>query len=434
MEKRPTPSARLSPHRQLIAGSAGHAVEFFDFLAYSYLAVYFASSFFPSAGANSLVPLLNSFGVFAVGFLARPLAGLFIGNFADRFGRRRAMSLSITMMGGGSFMIAVCPTYAQIGVLAPVVLVVARILQGLSAGGEYTSASAFLVESAPPGRRGVYSSFLFVASSIGKLFALGFIAVLVPVLGKESMTVYGWRIPFAFGGLMAVVGWWIRRGTAETLGTTVSAERVERRSQFEALRRHPRQALQVFALTSGIAVGQYLWATYLTTYFEIRNGASGTVALTVSVVTLALYTIIQPLVGGLSDRVGRKPVLFIFGLGSALTTVPLLTITSADPLALSFVQFSGLLVLSFGTSVLSAVMVEMFPPRVRAAGLGFPYSLSVALFGGTIPIVATALQETGRAAYLGWYVTVISLITFFTAMTLRETNTADISGPVLQRS
>ena len=425
-QQHPKRRARFSPHRQLIAGTIGHAVEFFDFLAYTYLAVYFASSFFPSDSSNSLVPLLNSFGVFAVGFLARPLAGLFIGNFADRFGRRRAMSLSITMMGGGSLLIAACPTYAQIGVLAPTVLVIARVLQGLSAGGEYTSASAFLVESAPPGRRGVYSSFMCVASSIGKLVTLGFIAVLVPLLGKEAMIEYGWRIPFAVGALAALVAWWIRQGTDETLSATESTKAAGHKSPFDALRRYPRQALQVFALTSGIAVGQYLWATYMTTYFEIRNGASATAALVVGVVALSLYIMFQPLAGGLSDKIGRKPVLYVFGMGSALTTVPLLMITSANPWALLFMQLSGLLILSFATSVLSAVMVEMFPPYVRAAGLGFPYSLSVALFGGTIPIVATALQEADRAEYLGWYVAAVSLITFIAAVTLRETSKADI--------
>jgi MFS transporter, MHS family, alpha-ketoglutarate permease len=418
---------QMNVRRQLVAGTIGHGIEFFDFLAYSYLAIYFAPLFFPSS-ETGLVPMLNAFGVFAVGFLARPFAGLVIGIYADRRGRTRGMQLSITLMATGSLLIAVSPTYEQIGVFAPMLLVLARLLQGISVGGEYTSSSAFLVESAPPGRRGFYSSFMFVSSSAGKLLVLGFIAALTAVLDKEAMTDFGWRIPFAVGALAAVVAWWIRHRTTEPLGTTVSAERVGREHPLAAMRRYPKQAVQVFALVAGVAVGQYFWATYLTTYFTIHNGVTVTTALTIATVTLILYMILQPVAGLFSDRFGRKPSLYVYAIGSAMAVVPLLAIDSADPVLLGFVQFGGLLLLSFATSIMSAVLVELFPPHVRVSGLGFPYSLSVSLFGGTIPLIATALQEAGQVQYLGWYIAGTCVVTLAAALTLQESSTADISS------
>ena len=424
-------TAVLNPRRQLIAGTIGHSVEFFDFLAYSYLAVYFASSFFPSSESSGLVPLLSAFGVFAVGFLARPLAGLFIGLFADRYGRRRALSLTISLMAGGSLLVAVCPTYSQIGVAAPIILTVARILQGLSAGGEYTTAGAFIVESAPAGRRGFYSSFMFVASGIGKLTCLAFITVFVALIGEDAMRDYGWRIPFAVGALAAIVAWYIRRGTQETLGTTVSDEGGAppvSRNPLNALQRYPRQSLIVFAIATGMGVGQYFWATYLTTYFQIQNGASATTAMTVGIITLILYTIAQPVAGLISDRYGRKPCMYVFGIGTIIVTPFLLSITSSNFAVLICIQLVGLLLLSFCTSITSAVMVENFPPHVRVSGLGFPYSLSVAIFGGTVPLVATALANSGYSQYFPWYIVATAVVTLVGAISVPETFRSDISG------
>jgi MHS family alpha-ketoglutarate permease-like MFS transporter len=423
-------TAIINPRRQLIAGTIGHSVEFFDFLAYSYLAVYFASSFFPSSESSGLVPLLSAFGVFAVGFLARPLAGLFIGLFADRYGRRRALSLTITLMAGGSLLIALCPTYNQIGVAAPIILTVARILQGLSAGGEYTTAGAFIVESAPAGRRGFYSSFMFVASGLGKLTCLAFITAFVALIGEDAMRDYGWRIPFAVGALAAVAAWYIRRGTQETLKVTDSESGATPtgRNPLAALQRYPRQSIIVFAIATGMGVGQYFWATYLTTYFQIQNGVSATTAMTVGIITLILYTAAQPLAGLISDRYGRKPCMYAFSIGTVIVTPFLLSISSTNFTTLIIIQLIGLLLLSLCTSITSAVMVENFPPHVRVSGLGFPYSLSVALFGGTVPLVATSLANAGYARYFPWYIVVTAVITLLGAISVPETYRSDISG------
>ncbi|KQU56729.1 MFS transporter [Rhodococcus sp. Leaf278] len=424
-------TAPINHRRQLFGGILGHGIEFFDFLAYAYLAVYFSTSFFPESDSR-LLPLLQTFGVFAIGFLARPVAGLVIGLFADRFGRRRAMTLTISMMAGGSVMIALSPTYEQVGILAPVILVTARLLQGLSAGGEYTSASAFIVESAPKNRRGFYSSFMFVASTSGKLFALGFITLLVTVLGTETMTEWGWRIPFAVGGLGAVVAWWIRRTTVETLDVSSEKQKSSRPRPFDAIRAYPKQTLQIFFLTTGLAVGQYFWATYLTAYFEIKNGAASSTALVAGMISLVFYLAIQPLAGLLSDRIGRKPSLYIYGISSIVLTIPLLSIEGTSLAVLILVQATGMLMLSFATSIGSAVMVEMFPARVRVTGLGFPYSLSIALFGGTVPLIATALEDAGHSNYFAWYVVATAAVSLVAAFTLRESRDVDIESDDLR--
>jgi MHS family alpha-ketoglutarate permease-like MFS transporter len=412
--------------RQLTAGSVGHFVEFFDFLVYSYLAIYFADQFFPTDSGSSLVPLLSAFGVFAVGFLARPIAGLVIGAFADRYGRRAAMTLTIGMMAAGSLLIALSPTYAQVGVLAPIVLVVARLLQGLSTGGEYSTAATFLVESAPPGKRGLYSSFLFVSSSFGKVAALGIVTLLVQLVGEDGMREFGWRIPFAIGALSAVVAWWIRRGTEETLDDAGGASRARRAGLFDAMRYHPKQSLQVFALTSGLTVGQYFWATYFPTYAAITTGTSTATTTVVSLIGLALYLPLSPLFGALSDRVGRKPVMYGFGAGMAVIPVPLIAWMDDGFVPMLAAQLIGILVLASGTAILGAVMAEMFPPRTRAAGFGFPYSLSVAVFGGTVSVIGTALEEAGAGGWFGWYLGATAVITLVATITLRETGGRDL--------
>lgn len=420
------PAPRRVSSRQLVAGTVGHLVEFYDFLVYSYVAIYFANQFFPSDSENSLVPLLSAFGVFAVGFFARPVAGLFLGVFADRYGRRFGLTLSIMMMAGGSLLIAVAPTYQQIGVAAPIILVVARLLQGLSAGSEYSAAATFLTESAPAGRRGFYASFLFVASSLGKLVALGIVTVLVALLGEPAMRDYGWRIPFLIGALGAVAAWWIRRGTDETLEKADETKAVKV-GVFDAVRAHPKASLQVFGIAAGIGVGQYFWATYFPTYATINGGYSTATATAVSLVGLTAYVFLSPIIGMISDRVGRKPVLYVFGFGLTVLTVPLLDLMQMGVVPLLIAQLVGLVALACGTSILGSVMAEMFPARTRVTGLGFPYAVSIALFGGTVSVIGTALEEAGAGGLFGWYMAATALVTLITAVTLRETGHSELS-------
>jgi len=424
----PTPTTGSDrPKRQLFAGAVGHLVEFFDFLIYSYLAIYFANQFFPSSSGSQLIPLLSAFGVFAAGFLGRPIAGLVVGGFADRHGRRAAMSLSVSMMGVGSLLIAIAPTYAQIGVAAPALLVMARILQGLSAGGEYTTAAAFLVESAPANRRALFSSFMFVSSSVGKLLALAMVTVLASALGDEAMRQYGWRIPFGFGAVAAIFAWWIRSRAEETLvqdDARTDRDTPARPTLFEALRRYPKQSLQVAGLVAGITGSQYLWATFLPTYAAITTDLGSTAPMVAGLIGLTIYTIAAPLVGMLADRIGTWPLMLAFAISTAVATVPLLRLISEGFVGLLVAQCVGLVLLSLGTSIMAVVLVDLFPQRVRVAGMGFPYGISIAVFGGTVSVIGTALQEAGAGNWFGWYMAGLSVITLVSTLSLRTNSRA----------
>ncbi|MBM4792352.1 MFS transporter [Streptomyces sioyaensis] len=409
------PPSRL---RQLAAASIGNAVEWYDWYAYSFLAVYFADQVFPHGAGNSLVPLLSTFAVFAVGFFMRPVGGLLMGALADRRGRRTALTLTILLMGGGSLLVALTPTYAATGVLAPVVLVLARLVQGLSVGGEFAASTTFLVESAGPGRRGLFASFQYVSTTAGQLLASGTAALLATLLTERQMGQWGWRVAFLLGALLSLLGLWIRRGAQETITERRAAERP---GLFEALRRHPRQSLLICGITAGGTLAYYTWTTYLPTYAQVNAGFDKGDSLTVGTLSLAFFALLQPLGGLLSDRIGRKPLLLGFSLGFAVLAVPLLHLVTDAFLSLLLVQCAGMVLLTGYTAIAAAVNAEVFPARVRAAGIGFPYSLTVALFGGTAPYVGTWFRQAGHPDLFPWYVAALCLVSFLVYLTLPET-------------
>ncbi|WP_372344888.1 MFS transporter [Streptomyces sp. KL116D] len=414
----PHTSVAAPPHRpvrQLLAASVGNAVEWYDWYAYTFLATYIAAEVFPRSADNSLVPLLSTFAVFAVGFFMRPVGGLLMGAVADRHGRRAALTVTILLMGGSSLLVGLTPTYAAVGVLAPVVLVLARLLQGLSVGGEFAASTTFLVESAGPGRRGLFSSFQYVSTSIGQLIASGVSALLVSVLGDGQMDGWGWRIPFLAGALLSLVGFWIRQGAQETR----SADH-HRPGLFDALRQYPRQSLLIGGITAGGTLAYYTWTSYLPTYAELNTGIDKSDALLVGTVSLGFFALLQPVGGLLSDRFGRKPLLLFFGLGFALLSVPLLHSLSGSVLSLLLVQCGGMVLLTGFTSISAAVNAEVFPARVRAAGIGFPYSLTVALFGGTAPYMGTLFKEIGHSGLFPWYVAALCLVSSAVYLRLPE--------------
>lgn len=414
----------INPVRQLVAGAAGHTIQWYDFIAYSYLAVYFADQIFPASTENDLVPLLATYGVFAVGYIMRPVGGLILGPFGDRFGRRATLQLTIMLMALGSLLIAALPTYDQVGLLAPVILVLARLIQSFAEGGEFAAGSVFLAESASQGKRGFYSSFMFVGSGLAKIATLGLVALLSGVLGNGAMEGFGWRIPFAIGALSAVLGWWLRRGAAETLTVAPSADRPVRRRAFDAIRDYPGKSLQVFTLSSGIALQAYFWSVYFPIYAGISGGLEARQTQLMGLIGLAFYTALIPLLGLLSDRVGRKPILYVFGVGTTLLTVPLLSGIGTSFMYALLAQFAGLAVLACGTSVLGAVISEMFPAHMRVSGMALPYNLAVTIFGGTVATIGTALVSSGDALWFGVYLTAGSILTLITTIPLRETATA----------
>ncbi|MFK4599205.1 MFS transporter [Streptomyces pristinaespiralis] len=412
------PAAAGHPVRQLLAASVGNAVEWFDWYAYTFLAAYIADQVFPKSSGNSLVPLLSTFAVFAVGFFMRPVGGLLMGAVADRHGRRAALTVTILLMGGSSLLVGLTPTYAAVGILAPVVLVLARLLQGLSVGGEFAASTTFLVESAGPGRRGLFSSFQYVSTSIGQLAASGIAALLVGGLAEGQMNGWGWRVPFVIGALLGLVGFWIRRSAHET--RSAEQQQGERPGLFDALRHHPRESLLICGITAGGTLAYYTWTSYLPTYAELNTEIDKADALLAGTLSLAFFTLLQPLGGLLSDRFGRKPSLLFFGVGFAVLSVPLLRAVDGSFLSLLLVSCAGMVLLTGFTSISAAVNAEVFPARVRAAGIGFPYSLTVAVFGGTAPYVGTLLKDLDRPGLFPWYVAVLCLVSSAVYLRLPE--------------
>jgi MFS transporter, MHS family, alpha-ketoglutarate permease len=409
------------PVRQLVAASIGNAVEWYDWYAYTFLAIYFSGQIFPGNADDPLVPLLSAFAVFAVGFFLRPIGGLLLGSVADRIGRRGALTVTILMMGAGSLLMAVLPTYASVGLFAPGLLVLARLLQGLSIGGEFAASTTFLVESAPPGRRGLFSSFQYVSTTAGQLLAAALAAVLASTLAKPEMTAWGWRVPFAVGAVIALVGFWIRRGAEETHPLRDELAAGHRPGLFEALRRYPRASLLVAAVTVAGTVTYYTWTTYFSTHAQTTAKVPAAEALTANTIALAFFALLQPLGGMLSDRVGRKPLLIVFAAGFAVGVVQLLSLVSSAFGVLLLVQCAGMVLLTGYTSIAAALNAELVPGRVRASGIGFPYSLTVAVFGGTAPYVATWLASIHRRALFGWYVAALALFGLVVYLRLPET-------------
>ncbi|MFJ9038414.1 MFS transporter [Streptomyces sp. NPDC102406] len=407
------------PARQLLAASVGNAVEWYDWYAYTFLATYIAGEVFPRSADNSLVPLLSTFAVFAVGFFMRPVGGLLMGAVADRHGRRAALTVTILLMGGSSLLVGLTPTYAAVGVLAPVVLVIARLLQGLSVGGEFAASTTFLVESAGPGRRGLFSSFQYVSTSLGQLAASGLAALLVATLDDGQMDGWGWRVLFLVGALLSLVGFWIRQGAQETRSRELAA-RGARPGLFDALRHHPRESLLICGITAGGTLAYYTWTSYLPTYAELNTDITKSDALLVGTVSLAFFALLQPVGGLLSDRLGRKPLLLFFGIGFAVLSVPLLHSLTGSVGSLLLAQCAGMVLLTGFTSISAAVNAEIFPARVRAAGIGFPYSLTVALFGGTAPYVGTLFKEWGHSGLFPWYVAALCLVSSVVYLRLPE--------------
>ncbi|MFJ8648849.1 MFS transporter [Streptomyces sp. NPDC093546] len=415
---RPGPGHR--PARQLLAASVGNAVEWYDWYAYTFLATYIAGQIFPKGAETSLVPLLATFAVFAVGFFMRPVGGLLMGAVADRHGRRAALTVTILLMGGSSLLVGLTPTYAAAGLAAPVILVAARLLQGLSVGGEFAASSTFLVESAGPGRRGLFSSFQYVSTTVGQLTASGIAAVLVSTLGAGAMESWGWRVPFLLGAALSLVGFWIRRGAHETLAPGADDRGTRPRpGLFDALRHHPRASLLICGITAGGTLAYYTWTSYLPTYAELNAGVSKADALLAGTLSLGFFALLQPLGGLLSDRYGRKPLLLFFGVGFAVLSVPLLRSISGFG-TLLLVQCAGMVLLTGFTSISAAVNAEIFPARVRAAGIGFPYSLTVALFGGTAPYVGTLFKDLDRPGLFPWYVSALCLLSAVVYLRLPE--------------
>ena len=397
-----TPGQRL---RSIFSGAVGNLVEWYDWYVYSAFSLYFAKAFFPQGDRTA--QLLNTAAVFAVGFLMRPLGGWLMGLWADRRGRKSALMLSVTMMCAGSLLIALTPGYASIGIAAPILLILARLLQGLSVGGEYGTSATYLSEMATREHRGFWSSFQYVTLILGQLLALAVLIVLQQVLSANQLDAWGWRIPFAIGALCAVTALYLRRSMVETESFARSHAQARPESSLRALLRHPRAVLIVIGLTLGGTVAFYTYTTYMLKFLVNSVGMSRPTATLVSASTLVLYMLLQPLVGALSDRIGRRPILIAFGVLGTVLTVPILSQLGSVGTALQAFALImlALLIVSGYTAINAVVKAELFPVEIRALGVGLPYALTVSIFGGTAEYVALWFKSVGREEWFYWYVT-----------------------------
>lgn len=413
--------------RSIIAGTVGNAVESFDWMIYTTFAIYFAKQFFPAE--NPTAALLSAFAVFAIGFAARPLGGWLLGAFADRVGRRRGLMLAIMAMACSSFVIAVLPTYATIGLAAPLLMALMRVLQGLSVGGEYATATLFLAESAPRNKRGFYSSFQFLSVAAGILAASAFALIMTHVLTKAELEAWGWRIPFALGGFSSLIGLWMRRRVEETpaFEKLRSAGAIRKRSPWWCWTHHPKATLRLVGVTVLGAFSFYLFVSFIPVYAIHQAGAEPSTAFAASTASIALFMISQPLFGALSDRIGRRPQLIVFALGYVLFLYPVIKSIGPGFTSILLVQMFGMLLYGLYTAVAPAVMVELFPTEVRGVGIGSTYNLVVALLGGTTPYLMTAASAHQRTGWFIAYVCAGALVSLITFVLMPETAGSELS-------
>jgi MHS family alpha-ketoglutarate permease-like MFS transporter len=410
--------------KSIFGGSIGNLVEWYDWYVYSAFSLYFAGAFFPKS--NDIAQLLNTSGIFALGFLMRPIGGWLMGMYADKKGRKAALTVSVLMMSAGSLLIAITPGFAQIGIAAPIILVLARLLQGLSVGGEYGTSATYLSEMATKKHRGFYSSFQYVTLIMGQLLALGVLVLLQRCfLSQAQLHSWGWRIPFGIGAVLAISAMYLRRSLLETESFSKESDSKQNRGTIKALFEHPKAVMIVIGLTMGGTVAFYTFSTYMQKFLVNTSGFSKNDATLISTLTLIVFMLIQPLFGLLSDKVGRKPLLIAFGVLGVISTVPIMnTLGATHDLWMAFgLIMVALLITSLYTSINAVVKAELFPVNVRALGVGFPYAVAVSVFGGSAEYLALLFKDKGHADWFYWYVTgciAVSLIVYATMNDTRK--------------
>jgi metabolite-proton symporter len=403
----------------IIGASSGNLVEWYDFYAYAFTSIYFASAFFPTGDSTS--QLLGTAGIFAVGFFMRPLGGWLFGWIADTHGRRTSMVISVLMMCAGSLLIAIMPTYAAIGAMAPVLLLFARLVQGFSVGGEYGTAATYMSEVASKGNRGFYSSFQYVTLIGGQLLALLVLVVLQALLTTDQLKAWGWRIPFVIGAVAALVAMYLRRSLAETASDETMHSK-EAGSLLQ-LMRHKRAVLIVFAFTMGGSLYFYTFTTYMQKYLVNTAHMDASIVSIVMTAVLILYMCLQPAFGALSDRIGRRNNMILFTALGALAASPLLFALGqvSNPVTAFLLVLAALMIASFYTSISGVVKADLFPTEVRALGVGLTYAVANAIFGGTAEYVALWLKSSGQEQWFAWYVSGIVAVGLAASLIMPDT-------------
>ncbi|MFS2221920.1 MFS transporter [Pantoea sp. B65] len=402
----------------IVGASSGNLVEWFDFYVYSFCSLYFAHIFFPAG--NTTTQLVQTAGVFAAGFLMRPIGGWLFGYIADKHGRKTSMLISVCMMCFGSLVIACLPGYATLGIWAPVLLLLARLFQGLSVGGEYGTSATYMSEVAVEGRKGFYASFQYVTLIGGQLLALLTVVILQQVLSDEDLHSWGWRIPFAIGAVLAVVALFLRRSLDETSDDKTRAHKDA--GSLRGLWKQRRAFIMVLGFTAGGSLSFYTFTTYMQKYLVNTSGMDAKTASALMTIALLVFMLVQPLIGALSDKIGRRSSMLIFGGFATLLTVPILTVL--QDVHNSWIAFAlvmiALLITSFYTSISGILKAEMFSPEVRALGVGLSYAIANALFGGSAEYVALSLKAAGHETSFFWYVSAMAAVAFVVSLLLHR--------------
>lgn len=404
--------------KAILAASSGNLVEWFDFYTYAFFSVYFAEQFFTGVGQTAAY--MQAAGVFFIGFLMRPVGGYLFGRMSDRFGRKRAMVVSILMMGFGSLGLAVLPTAATVGSLAPALLILMRCIQGISVGGEYGSTATYMSEVAPRGRRGFFSSFQYVTLIGGQLLASLLAVIMTHVLGGDQITGGWWRLPFAIGAVAALISLWLRSGLEET---TTTKDRTHAGSgTFAEVLRYPRAFWVVLGITCIGSLSFYVFTTYMQKYLINTGGLNKGLVAEIMTVCLFVFMLLQPLVGTISDRIGRKNSMLIFAIGMIVLPVPLLAAigTQQSPVIVGLYILLAMVVLSFYTSISGIVKAEMFPAHVRGLGVGFTYAIGNSLFGGSASYVALFMKKQGIGDVFPWYVVLIAVLGLIAILAMHD--------------
>lgn len=422
----PGATSAQDTRRRIIAifgGSIGNLVEWYDWYVYATFSLYFAKAFFPAG--DQTAQLLNTAAVFAAGFLIRPIGSWALGRYADRYGRKSSLQFSIMLMCAGSLIIAITPTYATIGSWAAFVLVFARLLQGFSLGGEYGTSATYLAEVATPGRRGFYSSFQYVTLIAGQLIATAILVVLqFMLLTPEQLEAWGWRIPFGVGALAAVTGLYLRSNLSETEAFIKSKSKSREAGGIAFLMKHPREVLIVAGMTVGGTVAFYTYSAYMQKFLVNTAGIGKAESTLISAATLFAFVMLQPVIGALSDRIGRRPVLITFGVLGTFGNIPLLMQLSKthDPVMAACLILLAVITISGYTALSAVVKAELFPAEIRSIGVGLPSAIAISIFGGTAEYVALWFKKIGHETWFFWYVSACVACSLIVFIFMRESS------------
>ncbi|GLR25171.1 MFS transporter [Limnobacter litoralis] len=413
--------------KAIFVGSSGNLVEWFDFYCYAAFALYFAGAFFPAQ--DTTAQIMSTAGVFALGFLVRPVGGFLFGYLGDRHGRRTALMVSVLMMCFGSLMIACAPTYQLVGIWSPIILLLARLVQGLSLGGEYGASATYLSEMATSRHRGFYSSFQYVTLIGGQLLALLLLMALQNLfLDSTQLHAWGWRIPFLIGAALALVALRMRHDLPETDAFQAARKAGKATGSFKELLRYPKESLIVIGFTMGGTLAFYVYTVYMQKFLRLSVGLTEVQTTAVSAASLVFAMCLQPLYGALSDRIGRKPLLIGFALCGTLFTVPLLTGIqhASGPWSAFALICCAWLIVSGYTSINALVKAELFPASIRATGVGVPYAFAVSIFGGSAEYVALWFKKAGHQSGFYWYATAVIACTLLVCWFMRDTRSRSL--------